>query len=253
MGLTDHHAAWGLAGWVGFLLMGVAFQVIPMFQSTPLYPRVVEVWLVPTMAGVLATWSFTGIAGAVMPAGTRAWLALLLSIGYAAFALVTLVLLQRRTRPKPEATTLFWRLAMASLLVCTVLYVVPGFDNDQRRPLILGILFIVGCATSAVNGMLYKIVPFLLWYHLQSRSGLDRKSVPNIKALLPERASEQQFWLHLAALALLLGTALAPHALARPAAVVFGFSSVRLCLNLMQAGVVYRRAIARAVCVSVCG
>src|SRR5699024_6037011 len=39
--LTDLHAGWGLLGWVGLLIVGISFQVIPMFQVTERYPRLV--------------------------------------------------------------------------------------------------------------------------------------------------------------------------------------------------------------------
>ena len=36
--LADLHLTWGLLGWVGILIVGVAYQVVPMFQLTPAYP-----------------------------------------------------------------------------------------------------------------------------------------------------------------------------------------------------------------------
>ena len=33
--LTNIHLGWGIAGWIGLLVVGVAFQVVPMFQITP--------------------------------------------------------------------------------------------------------------------------------------------------------------------------------------------------------------------------
>src|SRR3546814_20727384 len=36
--LTNLHVVWGLSGWVGLLIIGVAFQVVPMFQVTAVYP-----------------------------------------------------------------------------------------------------------------------------------------------------------------------------------------------------------------------
>jgi len=37
--------------------------------------------------------------------------------------------------------------------------------------LLAGLLFLIGFAVSVVTGMLYKIVPFLAWFHLQARLG----------------------------------------------------------------------------------
>ena len=44
-GMTNLHMTWGLVGWVSMLLMGVAYQVVPMFQITPEYPKAMTRWL----------------------------------------------------------------------------------------------------------------------------------------------------------------------------------------------------------------
>src|SRR3569623_2169331 len=43
------HLAFGLLGWVLLLVVGVAFQVVPMFQITPPYPPLLGRWLTPGM------------------------------------------------------------------------------------------------------------------------------------------------------------------------------------------------------------
>lgn len=239
--LTDLHAAWGLLGWVGLLVIGVAFQVIPMFQSTPPYPLWVSRLLPPALWLVLAARS--------MAAGWPGWLqtslSILAALLLAGFALLTLNLLRQRKRANADATTMFWRLAQASLVLCAIVHMAPWSRDEPARALLLGMLFIVGFAGSAVSGMLYKIVPFLLWYDLQSRPGMDRKTMPGIRALLPDRAAKQQFWLHLAALALLVAATLAPQLLARVAAAAFGLSSLQLWLNLVRAWLAHRRVTAQ--------
>lgn len=240
--ITDFHATWGLLGWVGLLLIGVAFQVIPMFQATPVYPPAARFPLASLLAILLAVWTLSSAFDGVLIETLRSLSAALLLCTLLGFACVTLWLLQQRRRPSAEATTLFWRLSMVSLTACGPVY----FLASQERPLLLGILFIAGCAFSAVNGMLYKIVPFLLWYDLQSRSGLDRKAMPSIRELTPDRAAKQQFWLHLVALVFLIAAVIYPDALARPAGAVFGLSSLKLWWNLLQAYVTYRKATLKA-------
>jgi hypothetical protein len=238
MEITSFHAAWGLLGWVALLIIGVAFQVIPMFQATPAYPHAAAFPLASLLAAWLGAWSAAAFLPGESMRTLQSVLALALLCTLLGFALVTLSLLQRRRRPAPEATTHFWRLSMASLVACCIVYLVSA----DAEPLLLGVLFIVGCAFSAVNGMLYKIVPFLLWYDLQNKSGLDRKSVPSIRELILDRAAKQQFWLHLAALVLLAGATIAPVELARPAAALFGLSCMRLWWNLARACLVHRGA-----------
>jgi hypothetical protein len=236
--ITDFHAAWGLLGWVALLIIGVAFQVIPMFQATPVYPHAATFPLASLLVTLLAAWtSAAAFQGGLMRV-LQSVLALALLGTLLGFAVVTLFLLQQRRRPATEATTHFWRLSMASLIACCAVY----FVSADAQPQLLGLLFIVGCAFSAVNGMLYKIVPFLLWYDLQNKAGLDRKSVPNIRELVQDRAAKQQFWLHLTALVFLVGATMAPAELSRAAAALFGLSCVKLWWNLVQACLIYRRA-----------
>jgi hypothetical protein len=225
--LANLHAMWGLLGWVGMLLIGVAWQVIPMFQVTALYPPLVTRalgLLVPLLLAAVTTAQLTG--NALAPP-----LRALLFGAFALFAVVTLSLLARRKRPAPDSTTLFWRLSMASLLACVPAWYAPM--DVAARPLLLGVLFLVGFASSAISGMLYKIVPFLLWHHWQEQ-GLGRP-VPGIRQVIPEARAIVQFRCHLLAMTLLALAALWPAWLLRPAALALMGSSVLLGLNLLRA------------------
>ena len=237
--LTDLHAGWGLLGWVAMLVAAVAYQVIPMFQVTPDYPKAFAYALPPVLAGTLAAWSVAAWAGSgwARPAGVA------LAACAAALAGVTLVLLARRKRPGPDATTLYWRLSMSSLAAAAALYLWPG-TAPAWRDLMLGVLFIGGFAMGAVNGMLYKIVPFLLWYHLQQQ-GVPKKALPNAQHWIEDRRAKGQFWLHAAAAALVAGAVWSPQWLARPAGLALCVASGKLAYDLAGAALRCRR-IARA-------
>lgn len=66
--LTTVHLGWGLFGWVGLLIVGVAYQVVPMFQVTPEYPLVLRRWLPIGLWVTLVVWSATLALGAARPA-----------------------------------------------------------------------------------------------------------------------------------------------------------------------------------------
>ena len=103
----------------------------------------------------------------------------------------------------------------------------------------LAFLFIAGFAVSVVNGMLYKIVPFLIWFHLQSLlMGVVR--VPNMKLIMPEPGMRRQMWLHFAAVPALALSALWPP-LIYPAALLFGTSMILLEVNLLYAFRIYQQ------------
>lgn len=232
--LTDVHAAWGLMGWTGLLIAGVAYQVVPMFQVTALYPD----W----MTRGLATWMFILLAVVSLASGLADYAARVFTsagavmgaAGFAAFGAVTGALLLRRKRPKADTTTLFWYAAIASLLAACVLGALPAAPSATHTPLVLGVLLVAGFAFSAINGMLYKIVPFLVWYHLQDTVEGGCRSVPSVTAMIPAAWTRRQFRAHAAALVLLLGACLRPDLLARPAAAAFCLSCFLLCLNLAR-------------------
>jgi len=215
-----------------------------MFQVTPSYPRPVMHWLAKVVFLLLVLWS-VGMANATGAENGWRWLpAVLLAGAYLLFAGVTLHLLSQRKRPKADATTLFWRTALVSLLACVTLWAIgnalPRVAAAAAYPLLMGMLFIVGFGYSVINGMLYKIVPFLVWYHLQNQLTGGGVRAPNVKQVLPDRAAENQFRAHLAALLTLVASTLHPQWLSVIAALLFATSSAWLWLNLMKAARVYR-------------
>ncbi|NMM38224.1 MAG: hypothetical protein HHJ09_12055 [Glaciimonas sp.] len=244
MELTNLHARWGLLGWVGLLVIGVAYQVVPMFQVTPLYPAYLTRWLAPVLFLLLLAWSAADVLTRQQPNGWNAALSIFVAFGFMLFGLTTLYLLWFRKRPRPDVTVMFWRTGMASLIVGAVLWVagcwLPQITVAPSYALFLGVLFIVGFAYSVINGMVYKIVPFLVWYHLQN-SIKQRGIVPNVKQVLPDNVTTKQFFCHLAALIILLAAVQWPGVLTHIAGFALGVSSCWLLVNIIGAARMYRR------------
>ncbi len=237
--ITNLHLSWGLLGWAGILVIGVSFQVVPMFQLTPAYPARMTRWL-PLILFLLLLALSLGVA---FPA-LQLPLGIALSGGLAWFAVTTLRLQGQRRRKLPDVTLSFWRGGMLCLLFAIVLWLIgqiyPAVGNGKNE-LLLGLLMIVGFAMSLVNGMLYKIVPFLVWFHLQSRRKPGEPVAPNVKQILPEKRARRQMWLHFTALASLLVAVLQPALFIYPAALLFGASSLWLWLNMLSAWRTFRR------------
>jgi hypothetical protein len=158
----------------------------------------------------------------------------LLAAGYALFGCTTLYLLIRRKRPRADPTTLHWRTAMACLLAALGVWLWPEVAPSNAAPLALGVLLIAGFAFSAVSGMLYKIVPFLTWYHLQDLRNVSGRKPPTINQIIPERHAQWQYGAHVAGLLLLLGACYQP-ALVRPGAALMCAACLGLCFNLGRA------------------
>ncbi len=241
--LINVHLAWGLGGWALMLVVGVSYMVVPMFQLTPPYPLwltrllpaglfvAVCLWSLQlfTARGEAQSWHAAAAAGGMLIAGF--------------YAGVTLRLQAQRKRRQTDVTFLFWRCAMLSLAVLAVSWLVfllaPQLGNHARASLWLGALALPGAFFSVINGMLYKIMPFLNWLHLQQQGGFTRNT-PNMKQMIPEGAMRGQMWLHFAAYLLLLAAVLWP-ALARIAGLAFAASCLWLEWNLAGAARLYAR------------
>jgi hypothetical protein len=242
--LRELHPAWGLAGWTGLLVAGVAYQVVPMFQMTPPYPQPMARWFPIAVFALLAAWSAAAWHDEVP--GLAATLAVLLAGGYIAFAVTTLVLQIQRRRRVPDATLAFWQLGMASIALASAVWCVRAVrpDTPESLDLLIGVLAIAGGAVSVIAGMLYKIVPFLGWFHLQASIG--PKGAPHMKKFLGDSPQQLHVRVHLVAVALLCAAALWPQPLVYVAATALGASALVQFRNLVLAARFYRAELARA-------
>jgi hypothetical protein len=82
--------------------------------------------------------------------------------------------------------------------------------------------------------MLYKIVPFLAWFHLQSQLQARAGSIPTMRDMIGERRTRWQFRLHCVACALLTGAVWQPR-LAVAAGGALALSALLLWINLLSA------------------
>lgn len=238
---TDLHLGWGLLGWTLLLITGVAWQVVPMFQITPRYPARMMRLFAPLHFCALLSW----VAG-------RWWLdapwlelvgAGLVSASLALFAVTTLWLQAKRRRRIPDSTLDFWRLSMVSLLAVTLLWWVRRAGVAVPE-LLLGELFAAGFVGGAILGMLYKILPFLVWLHLTNRAqalGIVPRGLPNMKQVIPNDRSRLLFRLYLAWLPLLLAVPFRVEWFARPAGLLLAGIALLLGWHMLQAVLLYRR------------
>jgi hypothetical protein len=252
--LTDLHLAWALAGWVGTLVIGVAFQVVPMFQMTPPYPDWARRSLANAVVGGLVIMTL-GLGFAVDSAAASALGAAGMAVVLAAFgtfAALTLGLHLRRKRRRVDPSMSFWRLALASMALAVAAAGAAAVSGEPRLAVLFGTLAAVGVAGSLISGMLYKIAPFLVWFHLQGKLKVDAAArrtqvkIPHMGEAIPAPAMRLHVWVHAAAVVLIGGAALLPEPLARPAGVLVAASFAVLGRNLIHAVRVYGATLRRA-------
>ncbi|MCB1888269.1 MAG: hypothetical protein KDH20_11740 [Rhodocyclaceae bacterium] len=146
---------WGLA-----LLCGASYLVVPMFQLTPQFPARFQRLFIPALA----------LSAVLIVLAPGHWL---VDLGLAAlatvFATTTLLLQRRRRRPRVDSSFRFWQLALLSILAAVILSVaLPWLPEAPRAEVLLGLLIMIGGFDSVICGMMYKIVPFLAWLHLNN-------------------------------------------------------------------------------------
>jgi len=160
-----------------------------------------------------------------------------LVLAFSLFALVTLGLQARRERKRVDATLLHWWAAMVCVLLAALCWLLAG------PPVVTGILLLLGAGVGVVSGMLFKIVSFLAWFHLQHRqltSGKLQVRVPNMLEFLPDRPARLQLACHLLALVGTLAAWAVP-ALVMPAGIALALSAALLGGLILRALVHFRR------------
>jgi hypothetical protein len=230
--LTALHAAWGLLGWTVLLVAGVAQHVVPMFQATAPYPRWFGRAFAPALVALLLAWSVASWFGMEFLSASLTWPILAAT---ASFAVVTLWLQRHARRQRRDPTAWFWSLGMLSLLAAPIASggaQLWGWPETAGLPLAIGTLTIVGFALSVISGMLYKIVPFLLWLELQRDL---RGRPPHIKQIMPDRYARLQLRLHAAATFTLLSAAVGHEVWFYPGAGLLAASALTLGVGLLRA------------------
>jgi hypothetical protein len=236
-------------GWIGLLVMAVAYQVVPMFQMTPEYPPLITKNSGGALVALLVLWTLVTCCQASSHwQVVRLALSVLLMFVSTGFAVATLWLQHHRRRRLPDVTLWYWRVGMLALLASGALWLAgevwPGLAAQAFYPLLLGVLMIVGFTVAVISGMLYKIVPFLCWLHLhaQLHTRAERRTrLPTMKDFIPERVARRQFHAYLLALILLIGAVVQPVWLTYPAALAWLLACVLMWFNIFSAVRLYRR------------
>ncbi len=148
------HISFLLFGWVCLLIASVAFQVIEMFFVTPPYPKnFSNLFPLATTFFVLLNTFFESF-----------FTKILISLLFLSFAVLTIERLLKRRRKIPDPLISLWYLGMGFLLMAMILY--PF--TDKYEIFLLFLLLFGNFALSVIMAMSYRIIPFLVWFHLSA-------------------------------------------------------------------------------------
>ncbi len=249
---TNIHLMWGLLGWVGLLIVSVAYQVVPLFQITEAYPKWLTgnfapgafVLLLLRMILVLAQQHFESAAQQLTQYAI-VLVDLLVSAGLVAFACITLQLQKKRKRKVKDSHQQFWRVACYGLIAAVLgWWGAYGMSDPALKELVLFIstvLFIACFVMPVVTGMLYKIVAFLIWFHLQGlntdrmMAGKPAIKVPHMKAVIAEKQVKGQLRVLYPAMMITPLLIVWPQWLSIPAGLAWTAHFCVMLLNLVRA------------------
>ena len=231
---TDIHAIWGMGGWFTLLLMGMSFQMIPMFHVTPEFPLWFRRWSVPAAAVSLLLWGIGELLAWTAWSDSLLSLVALILMMHAGFALRALL---QRKRKVFDVTVSFWMMGLSVLLIGSLLLLTSKVLWEATPPL-LGVLWIFGFLLPMLSGALIKIAPFLVFLHLQQRVIGDPDQlhnltkIPNLFQILPTHWAKVLLLLYGLMVLIWVGSLLFPALLSVAALLMVSYFSWLLWLIL---------------------
>ncbi|WP_345980945.1 hypothetical protein [Sulfurimonas sp. HSL3-2] len=238
MKFGDLHLSIMIFGWVFMLFSGVAYKILPMFYVAREYPLFIKNCFYIIISLSLVSYYFSMIYA--FDVGMTISKIVLASVAFV-FAVTTIRILKNRKRARSDITVKFFYFANTNLALGSLLWIVCilfGLELDFLLSMTIGLGFIYGL----INGMLYKIVPFLTWFHLSSKSVFDAEMSEVIKI----KWMKIQFYIFMLSFAFFI-LALVYRPFVFVAAILFFISSTLLLYNIVSGYLYHSKMIKKAV------
>jgi hypothetical protein len=232
--LANIHSVWAIFGFSGLLIIGVAFQVLPMFYVAPKFKKFCKRRVVYLISIGLIIWMFLNIFYEDYALYAKLWIATF----FWAFATTVWLKFNKRKRPVVDVTVWYWRSASIFLTLGSFLWIFDEFFKHEYIVMV-GILIGGGFILSIMIGMLYKIVPFLVWFHL---NGMGYMKIPTLTEMIDKDLAKVQFVLLLLSLIGFIFSFYMPELLS-PSATLFIVSMIILEINVLAPALIYRKTI----------
>jgi hypothetical protein len=201
LGAMHAHAHLGGIGFFLVLIVGVSYKLIPMFTLGELQNHRRATWSVILLNAGLAG-SFVTI---LLRNPWKLAFALVVVLALALYALELRAILRARRRAALDWGIRYFLTAVGFMLPLSLLAVAlswPGLPVNaltMRLENVYGFLGFIGVVSFAIMGMLYKIIPFLVWFGTYSRH-IGRAQVPALADMYSARLQVAGYWFFLAGL-----------------------------------------------------
>ncbi|MBI2925388.1 MAG: hypothetical protein HYY24_06755 [Verrucomicrobia bacterium] len=196
------HAHLGGIGFFVVMVVAVSYKLVPMFGLSEIRNERRAAWSIKLLNVGLAG-LFVGILF------DRAWklaFALVVIGGLAVYGVELRAILRARKRRHLDWALKYFLTAVALLAPVSALAIVlcwpwlPATEFTAQLENVYGLLALLGVVGLAITGMLYKIVPFLVWFARYSME-IGRRKVPALADLYSPALQAIGYWSYLAGLA----------------------------------------------------
>ena len=218
-------------GFLYILIVSITIQVVPMFWVAGAYKKQEQALLILLTTALLVFYPIN----LFMELGLDIIYKTLLTLSIFYFVFLTIQKLRNRKRKLKDITVYFYITSMVFLALGSVYWIAMSFYEIPTN--LLGILLGLGFVVSLMNGMMYKIIPFLTWFHLNAKGLFD---IPSMREMIPQKNMQTQFYLHLSSMIfLIIGFAFNLTIIIKLAAVLFIVSNLLLFINIYKAVQIY--------------
>lgn len=180
------HVLVGLGGWFMLTIFGVSYQLFPMFALTN-RPGGASGHIV---LGLLAAGLWSAFLALLLhlPAPVTAACLLVAAAGTVRYAADFFGMMRQRRRPELDLSMRYGVTALAFLAPAAALLLLSVW----HRPLAVpgAWLFLMGFVATMILGMLYKIVPFLVWHFLMKHRRTKTQRLPKLDEMFSQGAAK---------------------------------------------------------------
>jgi hypothetical protein len=238
------HAHLGGLGFFVILIVGVSYKLVPMFVLSEIQnqrrARASIIILNVGLAGLFVTLLFDN--------ALKLPFAAMVVFGLVFYGWELVAIVRARQRRALDWGLKYFLTAIGLLVPVSFLGLglarrdLPLNGLTGQLENVYGLLALLGVVTFAIMGMLYKIVPFLVWYARYSGE-IGRKKVPSLADLYSARLQMIGYWVFLAGLTITtMGTMLGHTECVQRGALVwllgiglFFVNLAKICLHLIPA------------------
>ena len=195
------HAHLGVVGVFVLMIVTVSYKLVPMFTLGELQSERRAWWSV-----VLINLGLLGVFAAILWQSQLKFIfASVIVAGLAIYGWEILAILRARNRRVLDWGMKYFLTAIALLIPLSAVTLVLAWARLPMTALtmqlenVYGLLALLGLVGLAILGMLYKIMPFLVWFHSYSRQ-IGRAKVPALADMYSVPLQIAGYWTYLAGL-----------------------------------------------------